>query len=241
MNKLEVINKQDVLGKEFKIYGDFDNPLFLAKNVAEYIEYEGRTGQLLSTIDESEKLMHTIYASGQNREMWFLTEDGLYEVLMQSRKPIAKQFKAEVKKILKSLRTGKTKLVPMSEYQRLQMETRAENIRIRKAKFWDSLARQYDGTYKEVLHAYATKELSGEFVLPLPQISEKTYSATEIGERIGVSANKIGILANKNNLKVGKYGAWYNDKSRHSNKEVPVFRYFENVVPVLEKLLKEGN
>lgn len=28
-----------------------------------------------------------------NQEMWFLTEDGLYEILMLSRKPIAKQFK----------------------------------------------------------------------------------------------------------------------------------------------------
>ena len=35
-----------------------------------------------------------------NRVSWFLTEDGLYEVLMQSRKPIAKQFKKEVKKTL---------------------------------------------------------------------------------------------------------------------------------------------
>ena len=34
----------------------------------------------------------------------FLTEDGLYEVLMQSRKPIAKQFKKEVKKVLKQIR-----------------------------------------------------------------------------------------------------------------------------------------
>lgn len=34
----------------------------------------------------------------------FLTEDGLYEVLMQSRKPIAKQWKKEVKTILKTLR-----------------------------------------------------------------------------------------------------------------------------------------
>ena len=48
--------------------------------------------------------MHTIYASGQNREMWFLTEDGLYEVLMQSRKPIAKEFKKQVKQILKEIR-----------------------------------------------------------------------------------------------------------------------------------------
>ncbi|MDF9886692.1 prophage antirepressor-like protein [Bacillus sp. LEw-kw-24] len=33
-----------------------------------------------------------------------LTEGGIYEVLMQSRKPIAKQWKKEVKKILKNIR-----------------------------------------------------------------------------------------------------------------------------------------
>nr|DAG21402.1 MAG TPA: antirepressor protein [Caudoviricetes sp.] len=36
--------------------------------------------------------------------MNMLTENGLYEVLMQSRKPIAKQFKKEVKEILKTIR-----------------------------------------------------------------------------------------------------------------------------------------
>lgn len=58
----------------------------------------------LKNVDEDEKLKAIITHSGQNREMWFLTEDGLYEVLMQSRKPIAKQFKKEVKKILKQIR-----------------------------------------------------------------------------------------------------------------------------------------
>jgi prophage antirepressor-like protein len=53
---------------------------------------------------KDEKLMNTIYSSGQGREMWFLTEDELYEVLMQSRKPIAKAFKKEVKEILKTIR-----------------------------------------------------------------------------------------------------------------------------------------
>ena len=48
---------------------------------------------MLSVVDDGEKLKRTLYVSGQNREMWFLTEDGLYEVLMQSRKPIAKNFK----------------------------------------------------------------------------------------------------------------------------------------------------
>ena len=36
--------------------------------------------------------------------MWSVTENGLYELLMQSRKPIAKASKAEIKKILNQIR-----------------------------------------------------------------------------------------------------------------------------------------
>lgn len=102
---LQIIEQREVLGKEFTIYGDLENPLFLAKSVAEWIEYDKSSiNKMLNNVDESEKLNGTLFLSGQNREMWFLTEDGLYEVLMQSRKPIAKLFKAEVKKILKTIR-----------------------------------------------------------------------------------------------------------------------------------------
>ena len=107
MKDLKIIKQQEVLGKNFKIYGDFDNPLFLAKDVAEWIEYNKTkngyydTSTMLRTVDEDEKPLRTIFRAGQNRKMWFLTEDGLYKVLMQSREPIAKQFKKEVKKILK--------------------------------------------------------------------------------------------------------------------------------------------
>lgn len=59
---------------------------------------------MILTVDEDEKLMGTLFLSGQNRDMWFLTEDGVYEVLMQSRKPIAKEFKKKVKSILKDIR-----------------------------------------------------------------------------------------------------------------------------------------
>lgn len=45
------------------------------------------------TIDEDEKL--TITNSNSGGSKIYLTEDGLYEVLMQSRKPIAKAFKKE--------------------------------------------------------------------------------------------------------------------------------------------------
>ena len=59
---------------------------------------------MMRNVDKEEKLTQTLFVSGQGREYWFLTEDGLYEVLMQSRKPKAKEFKKEVKKILKSIR-----------------------------------------------------------------------------------------------------------------------------------------
>lgn len=52
---------------------------------------------MINNIDKEEKMKAIISHSGQNREMWFLTEAGLYEVLFQSRKPIAKAFKKEVK------------------------------------------------------------------------------------------------------------------------------------------------
>lgn len=109
-SNLKLLDERELLGKQFKVYGDFDNPLFLAKDVAEWIDY-AKTGQgyydinhLLKTIDKEEKLLRKIFVSGQNRNMWFLTEEGLYEVLMQSTKPIAKSFKKEVKKILKEIR-----------------------------------------------------------------------------------------------------------------------------------------
>ncbi|WP_434476220.1 BRO family protein [Bacillus mycoides] len=51
---------------------------------------------MLSSIDEEEKAKispkQSLGLLTSNNQYWFLTEDGLYEVLMQSRKPIAKQF-----------------------------------------------------------------------------------------------------------------------------------------------------
>lgn len=108
MNQLQVIHEQVVLSKNFKVYGTSENPLFLAKDVAEWIDYS-KTSQgyydvstMLNTVETDEKCKHS--STNNLRSNWFLTEDGLYEVLMQSRKPIAKQFKKQVKSILKEIR-----------------------------------------------------------------------------------------------------------------------------------------
>lgn len=108
MTELKILKQQKVLEKDFKVYGTIQEPLFLAKEVAEWIDYS-KTSQgyynvskMLMTIDEDEKSTITNGNSGGSKV--FLTEQGLYEVLFQSRKPIAKLFKKEVKQILKQIR-----------------------------------------------------------------------------------------------------------------------------------------
>lgn len=95
MNNLTIVDEREVLGKQFKIYGDFENPLFLAKDVAEWLGMDtSNASRMLKNIDEDEK----VTARHNTTSATFLIEDGLYEVLMQSRKPLAKSFKKEVKK-----------------------------------------------------------------------------------------------------------------------------------------------
>lgn len=109
MMELQVIDKRNILNYEVTTYGDLENPLFLAKDVANWIGHSNHRA-MINMVDEDEKVKAIIPVSNnygvQNESTWFLTEDGLYEVLMQSRKPIAKDFKKKVKKLLKDLRLG---------------------------------------------------------------------------------------------------------------------------------------
>lgn len=101
MNDIKILKEQEVLGKQFKVYGTPEEPIFLAKDVAEWLELSNAT-DMVSRVDEDE--VTKLNLGGLQGECNFLTENGLYEVLMQSRKPIAKRFKKEVKNILKTIR-----------------------------------------------------------------------------------------------------------------------------------------
>lgn len=105
MNEVKIINKSNLLGKEIDVWGSVEHPLFRASDVAVWIQHSD-VSTMVKIVDEDEKVFVTNpnnVCGGQGA--WFLTEDGLYEVLMRSRKPIAKQFKKGVKKILHEIRT----------------------------------------------------------------------------------------------------------------------------------------
>lgn len=89
------------------------------------------------------------------------------------------------------------------------------------------------------VQVFGLKGLEGIFGVDvgnyLPEV-EKTYSAKEVGKMLGISANKVGRIANANGLKTPEYGRYVADKSKNSDKEVENFRYNENGVKVLQEL-----
>lgn len=122
-----MISRSTLLGREIDVYGTTEEPLFKAKDVAEWIEHSNPR-MMLESIDDDEKGLRIVYTPGGNQEMWFLTEDGLYEILMLSRKPVAKQFKKGVKEILKKIRkTGSySTQVPQTFAQALMLAAKQQ-------------------------------------------------------------------------------------------------------------------
>lgn len=102
MKEIKIINKSTFLDKEIDVWGSVERPLFRAKDVSDWLNLKN-TPEIIKRIDTEER--HKFNLGRNGGDTWFLTEDGLYELLMQSRKPIAKQFKKGVKKILHEIRT----------------------------------------------------------------------------------------------------------------------------------------
>lgn len=101
MEEIKIISKSTFLEKEIDVWGSIENPLFRANDVQSWLGLKN-VSRAVANVDEDERLNLKLSRGGS---MWFLTEEGVYELLMQSRKPIAKQFKKGVKKILHEIRT----------------------------------------------------------------------------------------------------------------------------------------
>lgn len=232
MNELKVFNNPE-FGK-VRTITEQGKTLFCGSDVARALGYKNPTKAIADHCKGTVE-RRTNDSLGRQQTMKFITEGDIYRLAAKSELPGADKFESWIfDEVLPSIRkTGQYTLRPMTDYQ-------MESIRVRKAQLLERLAKEYDGTYRQVLQAHATKELTGEYLLPLPYIGEKTYSAQEIGEKLGISANKVGMLANRNHLKTKQYGAWVNDVAKNCpGKEVPSFRYYESIVPVLKTIMSE--
>ena len=80
--------------KNLNVYSSVDEPLFKASDIADMIDYSVRnTWKMLEMCEEDEKLNLPMVVAGQRRTVSFITETGLYNILSQSRKPIARGWR----------------------------------------------------------------------------------------------------------------------------------------------------
>ena len=242
MNKLKIFENPQ-FGK-VRLIEIKKEPWFVGKDVAEALGYSDPSSAVSKNVDPEDKTTLLLEQDGSNykSKTSLINESGVYSLVLSSKLPAAKQFKHWItSEVLPSIRkTGGYTSKPMTDYQQMMADTRRRNARVQAARLLTQLAKQYSGTtYEQVLNAHATKELTGEYLLPLPKLEAKTYSAEEIGEMLGISKNKVGQLANKHGLKASEYGQWFKDKSPYSDKEVPCFRYFDGIVPVLRSIMDD--
>ena len=153
------------------------------------------------------------------------------QVLVRESKFVRKAVIAYIDKLEKTL----TQQLPKPNREEIMYM----NAKSRMASTYLKLAKieNISDTYKSILVAKSAEVLAGTEILPLPK-ADKTYTAEEIGKMLGISANMVGRLANNHNLKTDEYGVLVHDKAKHSNKEVPSFRYYECVIPAIKSLIQ---
>lgn len=91
---VDVVGHISFDGKLLDVYSSLDEPIFKATDVAKMIEYsEGNAWKMLEMCEKDEKLNLLMVVAGQKRSVSFVTETGLYNILSQSRKPLARKWR----------------------------------------------------------------------------------------------------------------------------------------------------
>lgn len=211
---LTVIDSEIICNQQVNVYGTRENPLFLAKEVSSWIGHSD-TNMMCKSIDEDEKIKLFVTSDFQKRfpsscwkpsksstyagaNLLFLTEFGVYEVLMQSRLPKAKEFKKGVKEILKRIRlTGKYEADTHSDDDRSRelIETLKENnALLRQALQTSTNTRQHEANRQYCDDA----PKNGPF-----------FNITTIAKKLKTTAQYLNNMLSNNGYIVNINGSWY--------------------------------
>lgn len=224
-----------------------NEPWFVGKDVAEVLGYSNPSKAVIAHVKDCHKKQEMI-AHSQNGNMvtktTLIDEAGLYSLVLRSKLPAAEAFQEwVVAEVIPSIRKTGKYIAPKQQtaIQQQRVEAMLLNAKSRQSKLWLVIAEKTDiPEYKHICQQKAAEVLSGVPLLPMEEAAEKTYSATDIGNMLGVSANKIGKIANQHNLKTPQYGKLFYSKSEYSCKEVETFHYYECAIQKFREILKGG-
>lgn len=235
MNKLHVFSHADVPVVDSRAVAEMvgKNHRDLMRSIRGYVKIIGSDNE--RNFAPVDFFIESVYqdSKGETRPCYLLTKKGCDMVANKMTGEKGVLFSAAYVTAFEAMREELRKPAPMTAFQK-------ESIALQRARLLNQIAGNYHGTtYEQILQAHATKELTGEYLLPLPKLERKTYSAKEVGEMLGISAHRVGRLANQYALKDDEHGQWFKDKSPYGDKEVATFRYFENAVEELRELAEK--
>lgn len=242
MNELQLVKSDKFGDVEYNIYSDNKEMYMTSEQLGECLRFSNGRKGIDNIIARNEYLKNPEFSvtlklratDGKHYNTRVFTEDGIYEVTMLANTDAAKEFRSRVRKVLKALRSGEIIAKPNKA-----LEIKETNARVRLSNQFLKLSKveTLSTEYKNILVAKAAEALTGTQIIPLPKSEQKMYSAGEIGQMFGLSANKIGRLANEHGLKTAEYGEWYRSKSEYSNKEVDTFVYNDKAVEKFKAIL----
>jgi len=165
------------------IQGTQDEPLFQANQIGKIVDIKNMAKSLMNFNDQ-EKVLTSSYTLGGMQNCLFLTEKGLYRLLGQSRKPIAKTFQNWMADVIKEIRlNGMYKLKQENEVDKQLLTNK------HKKDIHDMLIKKYQ--YKNVVYViqFEDYELEKENKLLI-----KIGNTQSIKERIQHLHNDFGKI-----------------------------------------------
>jgi prophage antirepressor-like protein len=174
---LSVLKDDNLLIKQFNdlditIYGTYEEPLFKAKDIGDLLGIKDIKSTLRDFDKDEVHSMHLIDSLGREQETNMLKEQGLYKILMISRKPIAKQFQKWVFDIIKQIRLkGKYDLEEQLQVKELEYQQQLREKEQKELEYQQQLqakeqelVRYKNKTYEEIYknnHVYVLKTDGG--------------------------------------------------------------------------------
>ena len=222
-------------------------PWFVGKDIAAALGYSNPRDALSKHVDSDDKGVANCDTPSGTQKMTIINESGMYSLILGSKLDGAKRFKRWVtSEILPTIRKTGAFATDSAAAELKARELRVKEMnaqaRLINAETRRLLILQKEkGLSKVAVDALAVRameDVTGKDLGDYLPRTEKTYSASEIGNVLGISAVKVGKIANAYGLKTDEYGITVMDKSRYSSKEVAAFRYNEHGKQKIKEILE---
>ena len=165
---------------------------------------------------------------GRPSQEYFITLDMAKELAMVERNDKGKQARKyfiECEKKLNSIPNTQVQVVGKAEDATRAALLLSQHLNIK-------------GPALETFLVTTVERIIGIEIPYRPLIEQRTYSAAEIGDVLGISANKVGRIANAYGLKTDEFGMLYLSKSEHGPKQVETWRYYEKAIDKFKSILE---